>query len=93
LSEAELPIEMNESPMLIVEVPGLCVCASVDPRSRDLGYIVFMRLTSKDQSTSSDQIFFEWYYEFVFRKFANAQRTLYDRWEEGTPVEPDWNTR
>jgi hypothetical protein len=89
LSEAELPIEMNESPMLIVEVHGLCVGASVDPCSRDPGYIVFMRSTSKDQWTSSDQIFFEWYYEFVFRKFVNAQRTLYDGWEEGSPVEPE----
>ena len=82
--------------MLIVEVPGLCVGASVDPRSRDPGYIVFMQSTSKDRSTSSNQIFFEWYYEFVFRKFVNDQRTLYDGRKEGTPVEPEltavsWN--
>ena len=37
-------------------------------------YIVFMRRTSKDQSISSDKIFFEWYYEDVFRKFVANQR-------------------
>jgi hypothetical protein len=96
LSEAELPVEMTESPMLIVQVSGLCVGSSVDLHLRDVGYIVFMRSTSKDQSISSDQIFFEWYYEDVFRKFVANQRKLYDRWEEGTTVEPEliavsWN--
>jgi len=90
-SEQELPLATCPDGVLIMEVPGLCVGGTVDPRNCNVGYVALIRGKPDDamlKVESPEKDVFRCYRKNVLLPWITEIRRTVHNLSEGAPV-PD----
>ena len=82
--------ELKESKgIFVLKVKEFSMHSSADPMNKQLGYIIFMRI-SKDEEYNVDETRHDYYNDTIFYPFAELIGKLnHHEWSEGYDITPD----
>ena len=92
LSTEELPVSTCPSGVLTIPIPGFCYGGAQDCANESIGYLVFLRSSTKEDKTSTDQLNHEQYCNLNFLPFVSATRKHYmsrEGWTDGDPIDDE----
>ena len=92
LTAEELPVSSCPSGVYTLPVPGFCYGGAQDCANESIGYIVFLRSSSKEDEISTDQTNHEQYRNNIFLPFVSSNRKHYghrEGWTEGDPIDDE----
>lgn len=90
LTEADMPRSKVPNGQLVIPIEGLTYDGSVDPRNKEIGYVVFIWNDSDNKNDySQETLNFPYYQQHVFYPFLDASREKEFQLKPGDSI-PDW---